>query len=673
LLGVRVLRGRDFSAEDAAGQSRVALLSVDAWIHRFGAAPDIVGRHIYDWPGSNSVEIIGVLPDEFIPPSSFLNPLSDGLVLDPDPLTSAAPTARSYPPYVRLRQGVPIEAAQDELNALADAVRRGLPKPAAASSTSIQLVPLRSVLFDRYTDYLWLILGAASLVLGVACANLASLMLVRNRSREQLAATQIALGAPSWRLVRAGLVESLWLACAGTAVSLLVLGWSQSALRAVLPPVFSRYAAGVADARVLTFALLTAFLCTLAAGAYPSWRTSRVEVLPILQGGGKVSRARRWSGGRSLLVVEAALSIILVAGAAMTVRSFATLSRASLGFEPDSLYTVSVGWPRGPGHGGQFQQAMGVLAALSAAPGVKSAAAIDVSPLSGAIGMGPIGPGLQGTSRWRVTPAYLQVMGMRPLAGRHVSAADVAADAPVGVLSESGLRLVWPGVRADEAIGRTLRFPGEQDRQIVGVVDDIRPSHAATPTPSLYVPLTSRDFRRAEFVVKMAPGATPGVAEMRGRIVQAGVPAATVTVGNVSQRLHSGLSDQRFRALLFSLFGVTALLLAAFGLYAVGAFEVTRREREMGIRLAIGASSGALQWLIMRETVTPVLVGLLVGLCGAYWGASFLQTFLHGVDARDPITLALVVLVLLTSTALAAWLPARRAARLDPAAVLRAS
>jgi ABC-type antimicrobial peptide transport system permease subunit len=146
-----------------------------------------------------------------------------------------------------------------------------------------------------------------------------------------------------------------------------------------------------------------------------------------------------------------------------------------------------------------------------------------------------------------------------------------------------------------------------------------------------------------------------------------------VTVGNVSQRLHSGLTDQRFRALLFSVFGATALLLAAFGLYAVGAFEVTRREREMAIRLAIGASSGALQWLIMRQTVTPVLAGLLVGLCGAYWGASFMQTFLHGVDARDPITLALVVLVLLTSTALAAWLPARRAARLDPAAVLRAS
>ncbi len=672
LFGVHVLRGRDFSAEDAAAKVRVALISFDAWKHRYAAAPDIVGRQIYDWPESNPVEIVGVLPADFIPPSSFLNPLSDGLVLDPNTFSSAAPTARSFPPYVRLNPSISIEAAQEELNALAEATRRDLPKPANASATFIQLVPLRSVLFDRYVDYLWLIVGAASLVLAVACANLGSLMLVRNRSRERLAATQIALGAPSWRLVRAGLVESTLLSFAGAAVSLLVISWSDSALRAVLPPVFSRYAAGIADVRVLAFALLTAFLCTLVAGAYPSWRISRVDVLPILQGGDKSSSSRRLLGGRTLLVVEAALSVILVAGAAMTVRSFTSLSRTDVGFEPNNLHTVFVGWPRGVESGAQFQQALVVVQALSSAPGVASAAAVDINPLSGAVGMGPLGPGLQGSSRWRVTSGFFDAMNMRLLAGRHLSGTEVATDAPVGVLSESGLRLVWPGLRANEAIGKTLRFPGEQDREVLGVVSDVRSSHAATPIPSLYLPLSSNKFRRAEFIIRMAPGATPAVADIRSRILQAGVPAASVTVGNVSRGLRSGLADQRFRALLFSLFGVTALLLAALGLYAVGAFEVTRREREMGIRLAIGGSSSAVQWLIIRQTVTPVLVGLIVGLCGAYWAASFVQSFLYQVDARDPTTLTIVVIVLLVSTALAAWLPARRAARLDPAAVLRA-
>jgi putative ABC transport system permease protein len=240
------------------------------------------------------------------------------------------------------------------------------------------------------------------------------------------------------------------------------------------------------------------------------------------------------------------------------------------------------------------------------------------------------------------------------------------------VLSESGVYLVWPGLRPSAAIGKSLRFPGEPDRQIVGVVGDIRSSHAATPIPSLYVPLSAHAFRRAEFTVRMAPGATPAVADLRSRMHQVGVRAASVTIDDVSQRLRHGLADQRFRALLFSLFGVTALVLAALGLYAVGAFEVTRREREMGIRLAIGGSRGAVQWLIVRQTLGPVLVGIVAGLCGTYWAASFVQAFLHEVDARDPSTLVLVVVVLLAATALAAWLPARRIARLDPAAVLRA-
>jgi putative ABC transport system permease protein len=672
LFGVHVVRGRDFTADDAAGKARVALISFQAWKRRFAEAEDIVGRQIYDWPAANPVEIVGVLPADFIPPSSFLNPLSDGLVLEPNTFSSAPYRDRWFPPYVRLRPGTSIEVAQQELNLLVETITRDLPKSANAPATSIQLVPLKSVLFDRYVAYLWLIVGAASLVLVVACANLGSLMLVRNRAREQLVATQIALGAPSWRLVRSGLAESMLLSLAGTAVSLLILSWSDSALRAVLPPVFSGYATGVADPRVLTFALVTAVLCTLVAGAYPSWRRSRVDVLPILKGGDRSSRTRRSMGGGALLVVEAAFSVILVAGAAMTVRSFTTLSRIDLGFEPKSLHTVFVAWLRGGEPGARFQQVSLVVQALSAAPGVAAVAAVDLNPLSGAVGMELLGPGLPGSSRWRVTSGFFDAMNMRMLVGRPLSATEVAGDAPVGVLSESGLRLVWPGLRAGEAIGKTLRFPGEPDREIVGVVSDIRSSHAATPIPSLYLPFSAQTFRGGEFVIRMAPGATPAVAEIRSRILQAGVPAASVTVGDVRRGLRSGLANQRFRALLFSLFGVTALVLAALGLYAVGAFEVTRREREMGIRLAIGGSRGAVQWLIVRQTVTPVMVGLIAGLCGTYWVASFVQAFLFQVDARDPITLTLVVVVLLASTALAAWLPARRAAHLDPAAVLRA-
>ena len=191
-----------------------------------------------------------------------------------------------------------------------------------------------------YTSFLWLIAGAASLVLAIACANLGSLMLVRNRSREHLAATQVALGASAWRLMRAGLIETVLLSLAGTAVSLLVIHWTDAAARSILPPVFSRYAASVWDTRVLMFALLTAVACTAVAGAYPSWRIARVDVLGVLQRGNASARSGRLRGGRSLLIVESALSVMLVAGATMTVRSLATLSMTDLGFEPNGLYSV---------------------------------------------------------------------------------------------------------------------------------------------------------------------------------------------------------------------------------------------------------------------------------------------------------------------------------------------
>ena len=423
---------------------------------------------------------------------------------------------------------------------------------------------------------------------------------------------------------------------------------------------------------MLTFALLTAVLCTLVAGAYPSWRLSRVDVLPLLQGGDRSSRGSRVLGGGALLVAETALSIILVAGAAMTIRSFAALSRTDLCFQPEGLHEVAVAWPHGVDAGARFQESLVAVEALRAAPGVAAVAAVDISPIGGGVGMRPLGPGLHGTSRWRVGSGFIEAMEMRLLAGRPLSAAEVAADAPVGVLSESGLQLVWPGLRPSAAIGKSLRFPGERDREIVGVVGDVRAAHAATRMPSLYVPLGPDGFRHVAFILRMAPRATPAVADLRSRMQQVGLRAASVTVDDVSQRLGKGLADQRFRALLFTLFGVTALVLAALGLYAAAAFDVTRREREMGIRLAVGGSSGAVQWLIVRQTLAPVLAGVALGLCGTYWAAAFMQSFLHQVDARDPATLAIVVAVLLASASVAAWLPARRVARLDPAAVLRA-
>ena len=259
---------------------------------------------------------------------------------------------------------------------------------------------------------------------------------------------------------------------------------------------------------------------------------------------------------------------MLVAGATMTVRSLAILSMTDFGFEPNALYSVNLSWPRGMEAAARFHQALQAVDALSSSPGVVAAGGADINPISGARGMRALGPGLRETSRWQVTSGFFDTMGMRVLAGRHMSAREVASDSPVGVLSEAGLRMVWPDVRPDDAIGRPLRFAGERDRTVVGVVSDVRASYGASPTPSLYVPLSARDFRIAQFVVKTAPETPPAISEIRARLLHAGVAASSVNVRGVEERYRAGLRDQKFRAMLFSAFGITALMLAALGLCA---------------------------------------------------------------------------------------------------------
>jgi putative ABC transport system permease protein len=668
VFGVRVIGGRGFTADDAKQQKRLALISFDAWQRRFGAATDIVGRYL--WSGGNGVEIVGVLPRSFIPPSSFLDPRSDGLVLDPS-LSARGAGTRQLAPYVRLRPGVSVSAAQAQLDVLVDGAAGELPRGRDGQPLRLRLEPLRSVLFAFYVNYLWLIAGAASLVLAMACANLGSLMLVRNRSREHLAATHVALGAPAWRLMRSSLLECALLSLVGTVASLLVIAWSDATLRAILPPVFSRYSASVLDPRVLIFALVTAVWCTVVAGAYPSWRITRVDVLGVLQRGNTAFKPGRLRGSRSLLIVEAALSVMLVAGAAVTVRSFATLAMTDLGYSQADLYGAIVVPPRGSAPEAQYQQSLQALEVMKALPGVQSAGAVDVNPLSGAQPMHLMAPGLKDTARWQVTEGFFDALRLTVVAGRVITAEEVTRDAPVGVLSESGLRVALPDVRPDEAIGRTLRFPGERELEIVGIVRDLRASYAEPSTPSLYVPLSAKGFRMAMYVVRMAPGTVPVAADLRARLRQNNVAATTTALTPVANRLASALSDYKFRAVLFSGFGGAALLLAALGLYAIGAYDAARRRREIGVRLAIGSSSASVQWLMVRQALIPVLVGMAIGLAGAYWAATFVQSFLYQVDARDPWTLVSVCAVLLIATALAAWLPAYRASRLDPSTVLR--
>jgi predicted permease len=670
VFGVRPWIGRDFTLQDARAKKATALISYDLWRGRFNGAQDIIGRQL--WSADEPTEIIGVLPPEFIPASSFLYPSSAGLVLDFDMLDSARPGGREFPPYLRLKAGVSAATVQAEIDVLVERLRQTEPPPRAGSpKVAVRLVPLKKVLFGAYTSYLWLIVAAAALVLVIACANLASLLLVRGRSREHQAAVRVALGASAARLMQTAVIESLVLSFAGTLIGLLALLWAGKGLEALLPPLFSRYAAPAYDLRVIVFSIITATISALLAGALPCLRLAKVDVLSVLQQGGARGRTARLRGGRSLLVVEAAVSIVLVAGAAMTARSLIGLAHTDVGFKPDGLYSVGAYLPPVKDPQASLRRYLEVLEVVRELHGVQSAGAVDISPIMGALG-NRFGAGFDGAFRWQATEGFFETMGMRIVAGRTFSSTDLGNPGNVGILSEMGLKRVWPELQPVQAIGRMLEFQGEAPRQVIGIVSDVRGSYSQTPWPSLYVPVSSERFRSLMFVARVQPGAVPSIVELRDRVRQRVAAPTSVNISYVPERFSGGLIDQKFRTMLFTTFGVVALLLAAVGLYAVGSFEVAMRRSEMGVRMSLGATAGNLQRLVIREALTPVIVGILAGLIVTYWAAKFLQSFLYQVDARDPVTYVLVALALIATAIMAAWLPARRAARTDPATVLRA-
>ena len=670
VLQVAPVLGRDFGPDDAHARRRVALLQYEVWQARFGGAADILGKPL--WDGANRTEIVGVLPAGFIPPPTLFDPRSDGMVLDPVALDEpSSSSARETPPTVRMRRGLTRAAVEAELAGLTARLREA-GVLSATGTTEYRLMPIRDAMFGRYETYLWLVAGAAALVLMMCCVNLASLLLVRGRSREQVVAMQLALGASPARLVGTALVECLILSAAGGVLALAVVGSTQASIMSLLPPTFTRYAEALTDMRVLLFSIACATLCAMGAGLVPSVRATRVDVLPVLQRGpGRGSTKLR--GGASLLVIEAALGVLLVSGAAMTTRSLIGLLRTDLGFEPAGLHYVRMSFPPTPHQDSavQLHRYLDALDAIRRLEGVHAAAAADILPIIGAAPMTGFSTGGRRGARWQVTTGFFETMGMRVLAGRPFGTGDLHDGANVIVLSESGATLLWPGRSPASVVGQLVALPDEPPRHVIGVVSDVRGRYADEPRPSMYLPVTATGFRFLIFAVRTASSGSLPVAGLRSQVQVLGADPSRVISESIATRLGSGLLNEKFRTVLFGTFGVIALLLAAVGLYAITSFEVSRRRPEMGVRLSLGALPADVRRLMLVSAVQPVAAGLAIGLVATWWAGAFLQEFLHHVDARDPWTLAGVAVVLTITAILAAWLPAHRASRIDPAQVLR--
>ncbi len=676
-LGVAPAVGRDLTDEEIRQRVPAAWISDEAWRGRFGADPSFVGRTL--WLRDAPVKVLGILPPGFIPPSgSQTSATWTGVIVEyaGNGWTDVAPSGRVAVPFARLRPDVTLAAAQAEVDAVRRAAEADAARPGAIPE-ALRVDPMEASLFAIYRPYLSLVAAAAGLVLLMACANLASLFLARSRSRAQVAAIGMALGASSTRLIGAAIVESLLVCAVGFIVAVAALAAAHTVLTSLLPPIFSRYAAALTDGRVVAFSLAATGLCAVVAGALPGWRATRMDVLPLLQRGSRSGHRARVRGGRGLLVVEAALGAMLVLGATVAVRSFVLLTQEDLGFQPDGLYMATVNASAGPRD--PVAQAVGMqlkLEAVREMPGVAAAGSADYNPASHEAPVRSFATGVRAGSRVQVSSGYFDALETRILAGRTFTDSEVATQAAVAMMDRLGARLVWPGLDLNQVVGQVWRPAGESPRTIVGVVESIKPDHGGGSfterRPTAYLPMGAQPTLLSTMAIRMQPGRVLRLPALR-TVLESRVPGAGVSrLTSASDALDPALSDPRFRAALLSVFAVTALLLAAIGLYAVASYDATMRRHEMGVRLTLGARPGDLRRLVVRETCWPVLVGAFAGLIGAWWMASLAQSFLYRTDGHDPVLYALVGILLVATAAVAAWGPARRASRIDPAVVLRA-
>lgn len=670
VLGVQPAVGRGVSEEEARQDRRVAVLSHETWQAKFGGAADILTRELRT--PSGTVPIIGVLPEGFVAPSwAMASAAWDGLAFYAKP--------RSIAPLARLSPGATPEQAAAEIERLVAALGprlRDARTPADAPLPYIRVDTLESTLFERNADQAAVVAAAACLVLLLACANLAGLMMTRGRSRERELALRVALGASRRRIVTTTLVEAGVLCLGGAAAAVLALTWAGGVVRSVLPPLMARYAIAQTDWRAVTAAVTASLVCTVLAGLWPGLRAARLRPTDALVSANGTGGHRRVAGGRVLLGLEAAFGVVLVLAAVGAVRSFANLVSEGVGLNPRGLYSVRLlpAPNAAPGPrltpGEQLVNYQTRLMQSRTLPGVAGVAGADSVVGSGEAPLRGFSAdrNMRG-GRYEVSGGYFALLGARPVVGREFSEAEVGARADLAILNAAGVQLVWPGLPPASAVGRTMTLPGDVPRTVIGIVPPQRIWYGAPEAAAVFVPLGSEPARYGGWLVRLVDDAPDTVATFRQALASS--TGQRVSLSSVSETYASGLNEPRFRAVMLAAFALSGLVIAAGGIFAMTAFAVALRRREMGVRLALGATPGDLAQLVIREALVPVAVGAVAGVACALWVADRLQVLLYRADARDPGTAVLVFAVLLVTAVVAAWIPARRASRTDPALVLR--
>jgi predicted permease len=697
LLGVRPIIGRTIGAEDevAPNGHPVAMISYGYWKRRFGLDPSVVGRSLS--LSGTRFTIIGVTPAEFFgvevgsAPDIFVPVMMQPAVMPAVENLLANPNLYStwLRPFGRLKPGVHRQQAAAELEAL---YRQEIPKgPKFKSLESEKLVLLSAAtglsdLRQEFSQPLLILMVVVGIVLLIACANTANLLLARAAARGPEFAMRLAMGAGRGRLIRQLLAESVVLAALGGACGVLIAGWANQVLIAFMssgraPVVLDLHP----DLRVLLFTAAVSVTTGILFGLVPALRATRIDLAPTLKNlaGALIRRRGGLRSGKVLAVAQVALSLVLLIGAGLFLRSLQMLNSHDIGFARDTVLIVRVE-PKGsdqrgvPGTSARLDRTYKeLLSRVASIQGVRSASMAQFTPTS-VRGLSipfelPSGEEKRAYVPM-VYPNYFATMGIPMLVGRDFNSGDLGETSPhVAIVDETFARQLFPN---ESAIGKRIKL-GRSLPEIIGVVKDSKYANVRRETLTAYQPFLQANTGRGQMAlyVRVAGNAGAVVPQIRGAVQNFDRDLPLFEVQTLAQEMDAVLIRERLIATLSSFFGLLALLLACVGLYGLFAFSVVQRTGEMGIRMALGARRGDVVWTVMREALLLVLTGVAIGVPVALGLArltsSQVSGLLFGLKATDPLTIAVAAVTLMVVAAIAGYLPARRASRVDPMVALR--
>jgi putative ABC transport system permease protein len=675
LLGVTPARGRTFlEEEDRPGANNVVVLGHELWQSRFNSDPSIVGQTLS--LDGVACTVVGVLPRGFRLPNGA--ELARPIAFDAD---DRKPGSHYLNVLGRLKEGVAVAQAEAEMATVAARVEQSL--GGTNVGHQVLVVPLHEEVVGGSRTALLVLLGAVALVLLIACANVANLLLARAAARRREVAVRAALGASRWRIVRQLLAESLLLSALGGVLGLLLAVWGVELLVRLDPTGVQRAGEVTLDWRVLAFTLGLSVLTGLLFGLAPALQASKADFVESLKEGGRSGQGLARSRLRSALVVaEVALTLVLLVGAGLLLKSFSRLLAVDPGLDPRGVLTLDVALP--PAKYAEPQRVMAfyerLLQEAAALPGVQAAGAVSVLPLAGddtsnfvlIEGRAPLPPGQAlRAGRRNVTTDYFRALGISLKQGRGLTASDASGAQPVLVINEAMARSFFPG---EEPIGKRIRTGGDKSPwvEIVGVVGDVRHRGLDVDTrPEMFFPHTQTPSRHMTLVVRAADAPAALAAPLRERVRSIDQDQPVGNVKTMEEWVSESVASRRFTAALLGVFAAAAAGLAALGLYGVVSYSVAQRTHEIGLRVALGARPRDVLRLVIGQGMVLTLVGTVVGVAAALALTRVISGLLFNVGATDP-TIFVAVPLLLTSVALlACYFPARRATKVDPMVALR--